>query len=108
MTFTDLFGDSPHARVLDFLLEHSDFDYNISELAKHSGVARPTVYKVVRDYLAKGILRETRRVGNSQLFGLDLGSEVVRQLLEVGPALQPASTKRRARLPSGRGLDRGG
>lgn len=103
MTFTAVFGDAPSARILDFLAEHAGFDYNISELAKHSGVARPTVYKVVRGFLAKGILVETRRVGNSQLYKLDLDSEVVQQLIEVGPALQPAQPKPRARLPSRRG-----
>lgn len=103
MTFTAIFGDAPSARVLDFLLEHGAFDYNISELAKHSGVARPTVYKVVKDFLKKGILVETRRVGNSQLFQLNLDNANVQQLLEVGPALQPATPKTRARLPGKRG-----
>jgi DNA-binding transcriptional ArsR family regulator len=100
MAFTAVFGDAPSARILDFLAEHADFDYNISELAKHSGVARPTVYKVVRSFLAKGLLVETRRVGNSQLYKLNTASEVVQNLLEVGPALQPAPGKGKARLPS--------
>lgn len=100
MTFTAVFGDSPSAKVLDFLADHAGFDYNISELAKHSGVARPTVYKVVRAFLRKGILVETRRVGNSQLYGLNLDNGTVQQLIEVGPALQPAQSKARARRPS--------
>lgn len=102
MTFTAIFEGSPHARVLDFLAEHAGFDYNISELARHSGVARPTVYKVVADFLKKGLLVETRKVGNSQLYKLDLESEVVQQLVEVGPALQPAHPKGRAKLPGKR------
>jgi DNA-binding transcriptional ArsR family regulator len=102
MAFTAIFEGSPHARVLDFLAEHAEFDYNISELAKHSGVARPTVYKVVADFLRKGLLVETRKVGNSQLYQLNLESEVVQQLLEVGPALQPAQPKSRAKLPASR------
>ena len=103
MSFTAVFGDAPSAKVLDFLAEHADFDYNISEIAAHSGVARPTVYKVVRSFLAKGLLVETRRVGNSQLYKLNQEDATVRQLLEVGPALQPAQPKQRARLPSRRG-----
>jgi DNA-binding transcriptional ArsR family regulator len=103
MAFTAIFEGSPHARVLDFLVEHEGFDYNISELAKHSAVARPTVYKVVRDFLRKGLIVETRRVGNSQLYKLNLDNEVVRSLVEVGPALQPAQAKQRARLPGKRG-----
>ncbi|MCA1812989.1 MAG: winged helix-turn-helix domain-containing protein [Halobacteriales archaeon] len=106
MAFTAIFEGSPHARVLDFLAEHAQFDYNISELAKHSGVARPTVYKVVADFLKKGLLVETRKVGNSQLYQLNLDSEVVRQLLEVGPALTPAGGKRRLKLPGGRAWSR--
>jgi DNA-binding transcriptional ArsR family regulator len=106
MAFTAIFEGSPHARVLDFLVEHAQFDYNISELAKHSGVARPTVYKVVADFLKKGLLVETRKVGNSQLYQLNLDSEVVRQLLEVGPALAPSAPKSRAKLPGRRAWSR--
>ena len=106
MTFTAIFEGSPHARVLDFLAEHAGFDYNISELAKHSGVARPTVYKVVADFRKKGLLVETRKVGNSQLYQLNLDSEVVQQLLEVGPALAPATGKLRAKLGRGRAWSR--
>jgi DNA-binding transcriptional ArsR family regulator len=103
MAFTAIFGDAPSAKVLDFLADHAGFDYNISELAKHSGVARPTVYKVVADFLRKGILVETRKVGNSQLYKLNEESEVVQSLLEVGPALQPQQPKTRAKLPARRG-----
>jgi len=32
--FKDIFGDSPQTKILDFLADHPDFDYSISEIAK--------------------------------------------------------------------------
>lgn len=85
--FTPIFGDAPHARVLDFLLEGAAPDHTITEIARGAGVARPTVYKVVDDLLDAGIMRETRTVGNSRFFGLDRRSRAVRELARVAPVL---------------------
>ena len=92
---TDLFGKSPHARILDFLLERAGFDHSISELSRGSGVARPTVYKVVEELLRQGVLVETRTIGNSRFFALNQDNDRVRRLLS-------------AFEPIGGGLSRGG
>ena len=84
--FTSVFGETPHVRVLDFLASHREFDYTITEIARNSGVARPTVYKIVEEYLAKGILRATREVGASTFYKLNAENSAVRTLLAVDPA----------------------
>lgn len=81
--FTDLFGGAPHARVFDFLAEEPSRDRTIMEIARGSGVARPTVYKVVEDFQEEAVLRKTRTVGNSRFFQLDLSNDTVVRLLEV-------------------------
>ena len=45
--FTDIFGNAPRVRLLDFLADHPDFDYTISQMAEFAEIARPTVYKLV-------------------------------------------------------------
>lgn len=85
--FTPVFGDAPHARVLDFLFLERSQDHTITEIARGAGVARPTVYKVVDDLLEEGILAETRTVGNSRFFGLNGRSRAVRELARVAPVI---------------------
>ena len=85
--FTGVFGDAPHARILDFLFEAEGPDHTISDLARGAGVARPTVYKVVDDLVGEGILRETRVVGNSRFFALNGRNRAVKGLARAAPSL---------------------
>ncbi|HVM45713.1 MAG TPA: winged helix-turn-helix domain-containing protein [Candidatus Thermoplasmatota archaeon] len=85
MPFTAVFGDGPHVRVFDFLLEADGPDHTISDIARGAHVARPTVYKVVGDLLDAGLLSETRTVGNSRFFALNERSRAVRALAKAAP-----------------------
>lgn len=87
MGFTSVFGDAPHARVIDFLLETSAPDHTITDIARGASVARPTVYKVVEDLLTEGLVTETRTVGNSRFFTLNNGHRAVRALAKAAPHL---------------------
>ena len=80
--FRDIFGDSPQTKILDFLADHLDYDYSISEIAKHSEVSRPTVYKIKDILLKKGLIIKTREQGNSPLYKLDIDSELVQVILK--------------------------
>lgn len=81
--FTELFGGAPHARVFDFLAEDPEVDHTITDISRGADVARPTVYKVLDDFEEQGLVDETRRVGNSRLFQLNLDNETVHDLLWV-------------------------
>lgn len=81
--FTDVFGGAPHARVFDFLAQEAERDHTIMEIARGSGVARPTVYKVIDDFTENELVVETRTLGNSRFFQLDLSNPTVRSLYQV-------------------------
>jgi Fe2+ or Zn2+ uptake regulation protein len=85
MAFTAIFGDAPHVRVIDFLLEAGGPDHTITDIARGAAVARPTVYKVVDDLVDEGVLRETRTVGNSRFFALNAKSRAVQALAKAAP-----------------------
>ena len=51
--FKDIFGNSPQTKILDFLADHPNYDYNISDISKNSEVSRPTVYKIIEILLKK-------------------------------------------------------
>lgn len=81
--FTDYFGDAPRARLLDFLGDHPTSDYNITDLAERAGMARPTVYKALEALAKVGMVRETRRVGQSRMFQIDMQHPVVLSVMQA-------------------------
>ena len=80
--FKDIFGDSPQTKILDFLADHPDFDYSISEIAKQAQVSRPTVYKIKDILLKKGLIIQTREQGNSPLYKLNLDNKLVQVIIK--------------------------
>ncbi|HWG91254.1 MAG TPA: helix-turn-helix domain-containing protein [Candidatus Thermoplasmatota archaeon] len=97
---TSVLGDHPEVRVLEFLSAHQEFDYTITDLARHSGVSRPATYKVVSRFLKQGILRKTRKVGASQFYALAVESPLVKPFLDMQLVLAEAPAPRRRRRPA--------
>ncbi len=81
--FTDLFGGAPHARVLDHLAQEPHIDHTITGIARSTDVSRPTVYKVIDDFNDHGITIQTRTVGNSRFFQLNLDEPLIQDLLTL-------------------------
>lgn len=81
--FTDIFGDSPRVRLLDFLADHPGFDYTISQMAEFAEIARPTVYKLVEELLGQDMLIFTRSVGDSKFYRLNLKNPRIVSMLQV-------------------------
>lgn len=81
--FTDLFGGAPHARVFDYLAEEIGQDQTITNIARGADVARPTVYKVLDDFVEQDLVVQTRTVGNSRFFQLNREDPLVHDLLRV-------------------------
>ena len=80
--FKEIFGESPQAKILDFLGDHPNYDYNVSDLAEYAGVSRPTLYKIIPEMVKKGLLIETREVGKSKMYKLNTKNELVKVILK--------------------------
>lgn len=80
--FKDIFGYSPQTKILDFLTDHPDYDYSISEIAKKSQVSRPTVYKIKDILLEKGLIIQTREQGGSPLYKLNIDNKLIQIILK--------------------------
>ncbi len=83
----DLFGDGPKTRMLVVFLGKHRHDVNATELARLAGVDRSTVYRNLPDLLDLGVVRETRKVGNSPMYRLDRDHPAARKLMELEGAL---------------------
>src|SRR6266566_7934899 len=81
--FTEIFGEAPRVRLLDFLADHPDFDYTISQMAEFADVARPTVYKLVAELQGQDMITLTRSVGDSKFYRLNVANPRIVSMLQV-------------------------
>lgn len=81
--FTEYFGHTPRAKLLDFLGDHPTSDYTITELSQKAGLARPTVYRVVEALTESGMIKETRKVGQSRMFQMNMEHPVALSVMQA-------------------------
>jgi DNA-binding transcriptional MocR family regulator len=66
-----LFG-SAEAKVLDQSLIVGNMEQTISMLSDSTGLSFKTVQKVVKEFVYKGFMRPTRRIGNAQAYSFQV------------------------------------
>lgn len=81
--FKYIFGDNPHTKILEFLANHTRYDYNMSDISKFSGVSRPTTYRVIEYLLKNKLVVKTREMRNSPMYKLNTETEIVRKILKL-------------------------
>jgi len=75
--FTEIFGHSPRVILLDFLAEHVDYDYTISQIQEFTEISRPTLYRLIGELEAEKMISLTREVGASRFYRLNTQNEKV-------------------------------
>ena len=75
--FTEIFGHSPRVKLLDFLADHVDYDYTISQIQEFTEISRPTLYRLIGELEAENMISLTREVGASRFYGLNTQNEKV-------------------------------
>ncbi len=69
-----IFGTHPQIKVIETLTFHSDFEYNLTELAESSGVSKSTVFDMKDKLLHYQIMSPTKKVGRIQLYKFESNS----------------------------------
>lgn len=88
---TDLFESIEALRVIDFLLDNADGEFNKSQLAEQAGVSRPTLhYKILPRFKKLGLIKID---GNNrfQIVTLNLESPLVQSLLRFDNEIADAA-----------------
>ena len=83
--FEGLFGNTCELRILEFLLPLSDMEFNITELAEEAGVSRVTAGRVVKKFVACGLLNVG--AGKVPLYSINTDSSIVRRVDDLNNAL---------------------
>ena len=81
--YLDLFGRSPQTRIMDLFLDNSLFEFSRPEIIQALGMAKVTLYNVFPPIVTSGMVINTRKVGNTELFKLNTESEDVRSLYSI-------------------------
>ena len=68
---------------MEFLADHVRYDYNMSDIAKYSGVSRPTTYRVIEYLLKNKLVVKTREMRNSPMYKLNTDSIIVEKILKL-------------------------
>jgi len=86
-TFTEVFGDSPMIRVLDYLLTERELDFSITDLAENAGIGRATLYRMWDKLIENKFILHTRNIGKAKLYKLNKENLFVKKLIEIDDML---------------------
>ena len=81
--FLEIFGDTPKLRVMDFLIDNHMFDYPVTEIAKGANVSYNSLVIFFSDWVKKQIVVQTRKVGKSDYYKLNLENDFVKNLIKL-------------------------
>jgi len=79
--FLEYFGDTPKLRFLDFLIGNHFFDFNMTDMARESNISYNSLKSFFEEFLQKGIIIKTRRVGKSDMYKLNMDNATVQNFL---------------------------
>ena len=81
--FTEIFGNAPRVKLLDFLADHVDYEYTISQIQEFTDISRPTLYRLIGELETEEMISLTREVGASKFYGLNTRNEKVIGMLQM-------------------------
>jgi len=80
--FIELFGNTARTRILDFFLLHQEWDYPLTDIAKHAEVSWSSVNTIIPQFLELEVIKIARKVGRSTMYCLNTKNPVVKHLLK--------------------------
>lgn len=82
-SFRMVFGNSPIVKIIDFFLDNREFDYSLTDIAKNADIGWSTLHGFWKNLVNLGIVTKTRRIGRAELFKLNMGSPLVKKLIDL-------------------------
>lgn len=74
---TKLFSSRAVAQILDFFLDHKEFDYPPSEIAKKTGLSFRTIFREMPGLERNQLIFNNRRIGKTNMYKLNTDFEPV-------------------------------
>jgi len=80
--FLEYFGDTPKLRFLNFLIGNHFFDFNMTDMAREANISYNSLISFFNEFLEKGIIIKTRRVGKSDMYKLNIDNLIAKRFLQ--------------------------
>lgn len=75
----EIFGITPQAIILQFMMENEDLDFTLRELEKNTGIRRHTVSRSLPSLLRFNIIHVNREIGQAELYKFNKDSEIAKR-----------------------------
>ncbi len=72
-----IFSSRAVAQILDFFLDHKEFDYSANEIARKTGLSFRTIFREIPDLEHRQLVFNTRKIGKVNMYRLNLDLEAV-------------------------------
>ena len=72
-----IFSSRAVAQILDFFLDHKEFDYSANEIAKKTDLSFRTIFREIPDLEHRQLIFNTRKIGKVNMYKLNIDLEAV-------------------------------
>lgn len=80
--FLEYFGDTPKLRFLNFLIGNHFFDFNMTDMAREANISYNSLMSFFDEFLKKGVIIKTRRVGKSDMYKLNMDNAIAQNFVK--------------------------
>jgi hypothetical protein len=68
---SDIFSSRAVGQILDFFLDHKEFDYSPAEVAQKSGLSFRTVFREIPNLEKNQLIYHSRKIGKTNMYRLN-------------------------------------
>lgn len=69
--YCEVYGITMENRILEYVLECSDSDWAVGDMARELKISRPKAYEVIADLEKRSVVKKTRILGRTQLYTIN-------------------------------------
>ena len=69
---SNIFSSRAVAQILDFFLDHKEFDYSPAEVAQKSGLSFRTVFREIPNLESNQLIYRSRKIGKTNMYRLNI------------------------------------
>src|SRR5918912_2418986 len=74
---SNIFSSRAVAQILDFFLDHKEFDYSPAEVAQKSGLSFRTVFREIPNLEKNQLIYHSRKIGKTNMYRLNTDFQAV-------------------------------
>jgi hypothetical protein len=74
---SDIFSSRAVSQIMDFFLDHKEFDYSPGEIAKKTGLSFRTIFRELPNLEKNQLIYISRKIGKTNMYRLNIDFQAV-------------------------------